>query len=49
MQELLQQAKRLEEELVAFRRDLHRQPELSFEEAETAAKVARQLESLGLT
>lgn len=37
----------MESELVEFRRDLHRYPELSFQESETAAKVARELRSIG--
>ncbi|UVI30723.1 M20 metallopeptidase family protein [Paenibacillus spongiae] len=40
--------KRIADELIAFRRDLHRYPELSFQESETAAKVGRQLEALGI-
>lgn len=35
-------------ELIAFRRDLHRHPELSFEESRTAARVAEQLQAIGL-
>jgi amidohydrolase len=35
--------------LVAIRRDLHRHPELAFEEAGTAARVSRELERLGLS
>lgn len=45
---LVQLAKQLEPELVAFRRDLHRFPELSFQESETASKVVQQLRQLGL-
>src|SRR5512135_1273130 len=37
------------DELVATRRDLHRHPELGFEERRTAAIVAQRLRSLGLT
>ena len=37
------------DELVATRRDLHRHPELGFEERRTAAVVAQRLRSLGLT
>lgn len=44
---LLDAGKRLESELVSFRRDLHRNPELSMEESETAAKVAERLRTLG--
>jgi amidohydrolase len=39
---------RLEPELVAFRRDLHRHPELSGEEARTARAVADRLRAAGL-
>ncbi|OPA73515.1 amidohydrolase [Paenibacillus selenitireducens] len=44
----VQSGKQLEAELIAFRRDLHRFPELSLQESETAAKVAEQLKQLGL-
>lgn len=37
-----------EELMIAFRRDLHRFPELSFEEVETTRKVAEKLESWGI-
>ncbi|RKN85202.1 M20 metallopeptidase family protein [Paenibacillus ginsengarvi] len=46
-QPLLEAGKRLEQELISFRRDLHRYPELSMEESETAAKVADRLRALG--
>lgn len=45
---LVQSGKQLEAELIAFRRDVHRFPELSLQESETAAKVAGQLQQLGL-
>jgi amidohydrolase len=45
---IVQSGKQLEAELIAFRRDLHRFPELSLQESETAAKVAEQLKQLGL-
>ncbi|GGH09687.1 M20 metallopeptidase family protein [Paenibacillus segetis] len=45
---LVQTGKQLEAELIAFRRDLHRFPELSLQESETAAKVAKELQQLGL-
>jgi hippurate hydrolase len=45
----LNDAARLAEELIAFRRDLHRYPELSWQETETAAKVAGALGKLGMT
>jgi len=38
----------IEERLVEFRRDLHRNPELSFEEYETSEKVAKVLEENGI-
>lgn len=47
LSDLLDAGIQLEAELVAFRRDLHRFPELSMQESETAAKVAAQLEKLG--
>lgn len=46
---LLRQSKELEGKLTAFRRDLHRYPELSTHEAETAGKVAAELRKLGYT
>lgn len=36
------------DELVAFRRDIHAHPELAYQEVNTAAKVAGQLEKAGL-
>ncbi|WP_127486342.1 M20 metallopeptidase family protein [Paenibacillus ehimensis] len=47
-QELLAAADRLADSLVAFRRDLHAEPELSLDERETSRKVAEQLTGLGL-
>lgn len=47
LQPMLAAGKRLESELVEFRRDLHRNPELSMQETETAAKVAEQLRTIG--
>lgn len=41
-------ASALEEQLIGFRRHIHRHPELGNQEAETAAYVAKHLESLGL-
>ncbi|WP_069188339.1 M20 metallopeptidase family protein [Paenibacillus sp. GM2] len=40
--------KQIEAELIAFRRELHRYPELSLQESETAAKVAQRLGELGI-
>lgn len=45
---LVQAGKQLEEKLIAFRRDLHRHPELSLQESETASKVAQRLGQLGI-
>ncbi|AZS16795.1 M20 metallopeptidase family protein [Paenibacillus lutimineralis] len=45
---LVQAGKQLETELIAFRRDLHRHPELSLQESETASKVAQRLSQLGI-
>lgn len=45
---LIQAGKQLEAELIAFRRDLHRYPELSLQESQTAAKVAQRLSQLGM-
>ena len=41
-------AKELEEEIIAIRRDIHMNPELSFEETRTANLVADKLRELGL-
>mgnify|MGYP001098143925 CR=1 FL=1 len=46
---LLERAAPLADGLVEIRRDLHRHPELAFEETETAARVVRELEALGLS
>ena len=45
---LREQARALHPQVVAWRRHLHRHPELAFEEHETAAFVARQLTDLGI-
>lgn len=47
-EELLSRGREIEGELIEFRRDLHRYPELSFQETRTAAKVADALRALGL-
>ena len=46
--EISAEAERLGDEVVAWRRDIHRNPELSNREFRTSAKVARHLESLGM-
>lgn len=45
---ILQAASDVEQHVVGIRRDLHRRPELGFQEKETAALVARELSSLPL-
>ncbi|MDF2669511.1 MAG: amidohydrolase [Paenibacillus sp.] len=47
LEQLLGAGKELEGQLVDFRRDLHRTPELSLQESETAAKVAAELQLMG--
>ena len=47
MQALLDQAKTFAEDLVQLRRELHRNPELSFQEHRTAALLADRLTTLG--
>jgi amidohydrolase len=44
---MLQRAREIEPQLVAWRRDFHRHPELGFQEIRTAARVAEVLGSLG--
>jgi hippurate hydrolase len=39
----------LQERLVAFRRDLHRHPELSFQETRTAERICEELDRLGIS
>jgi len=48
MTALLERARTLAPELVALRRELHRHPELSFQEFRTSARVAEELEAMGL-
>jgi amidohydrolase len=43
-----EEAERLAPQLIALRRDLHRNPELAFEEHATAARVAEELGRLGI-
>lgn len=47
-QQMLREGRSLEDRLIAFRRDLHRFPELSHLESRTAGKVVEALSSLGL-
>jgi amidohydrolase len=44
---MLDKAREIEEQLTAWRRDIHRHPELGFQEFRTAASVAEELEDLG--
>lgn len=45
---MLESAKRLQSQLVAWRRDFHQYPELGYEEHRTSGKVAEHLHQLGL-
>ncbi|MBH16364.1 MAG: peptidase M20 [Gemmatimonadetes bacterium] len=45
---LLERSKMMAEDLVEIRRDLHRHPELSFQETRTARIVCQEMEALGL-
>lgn len=46
--DLLAQSEKLKPALVEWRRELHRYPELSLEESETAGRIRRELERLGI-
>src|SRR5690606_2131734 len=46
--EVAQAAERVQQKVVAWRRDFHQHPELSNREQRTAAKVAEHLRALGL-
>jgi amidohydrolase len=48
MTDYVAEAKEIERDLIAWRRDLHRHPELGFAEVRTADIVARHLSELGL-
>ena len=45
---MLERVQKLEESLVAMRRDVHRHPELAFQEHRTAQRVAERLAELGI-
>jgi amidohydrolase len=45
---MLQKAQAIKDQLIAWRRTIHQHPELSFEEHETAAFVARTLQGMGV-
>src|SRR5262245_61350177 len=47
-QEIRQRAAQIEDRLIAWRRDIHQQPELRGQETRTAALVAEHLRKLGL-
>ncbi len=44
---MLNRAREIEEQMVRWRRDIHRHPELGFRETRTAALVAEVLTGLG--
>jgi amidohydrolase len=44
---MLERAREIKDQLIAWRRDLHMHPELGFQETRTAARVAEVLKSLG--
>lgn len=44
---ILEAAKRIHEQMIAWRRDFHQYPELGYEEHRTSGKVAEHLEQLG--
>ncbi|QRG70071.1 M20 metallopeptidase family protein [Brevibacillus choshinensis] len=46
--EILSKASSLKEQVTAWRRDFHQNPELGFEEVRTSERVARHLEHMGL-
>lgn len=48
MSDILQRAKQIEADIIAFRRELHRQPELSGQEFETQKKIEAELDKLGI-
>lgn len=48
LKQLYQEIDKIEEEIIEIRRDLHRHPELSFEEERTPKFIANYLEKLGI-
>jgi amidohydrolase len=44
---MLERARQIQDQLVAWRRELHMAPELSFRETRTAARIAEEMERLG--
>ena len=48
MVDFYQEAKAIETEIISWRRDFHKHPELSFEEVRTAGIIAEHLKSLGI-
>src|SRR5687768_8899296 len=46
--DFMAEAQALREEIIAFRRDFHKHPELAFQEVRTAGIVANELNKLGL-
>lgn len=48
MSDYLERANAMRDDLVAIRRDLHRHPELGFQEIRTAKRIAERLDELGI-
>lgn len=48
MTDIIQRAKAIEDRIIAWRRDIHAHPELSFEETRTANLVATELRQMGI-
>lgn len=46
---MYERAQRLSDTLIALRRQIHRHPELSFQEEHTAQLIARRLAELGIS
>ena len=49
MTDFLAEAKKMRDQIIAWRRDFHMHPELSYEEHRTAGIVAEHLEQLGMS